>query len=119
VLAQFWSVRLTSSKDKLNKVAKGKQPLPPPTGQTPILFGLAFSPDGRLLASGNGQESIKLWDVAGRRQAGRTLTKIGSTNITSLSFSPDGQSMAVLYDLTEACLWDVSPGALIGSLRLT
>ena len=33
-----------------------------------------------------------------------------------MAFSPDGQTLAVLYDLQEACLWDVSSGALIGSL---
>jgi len=77
---------------------------------------IAFSPDGRLLASWDSSANIKLWDVAGRRQVGRSFTKIGSTNITSLSFSPDGQTLAVLYDLKEACLWDLRTSALIGSL---
>ncbi|MCX5887850.1 MAG: hypothetical protein NTY36_00175 [Deltaproteobacteria bacterium] len=98
------------------EVAKGNQPLPPLAGQAQTLNSSAFSPDGRLLASWYSSANIKLWDVAGRRQVGRSFTKIGADNIVDLSFSPDGRTLAVLYDLQEACLWDVGTGAMIGSL---
>jgi WD40 repeat protein len=54
---------------------------------------VAFSPDGRLLASGSyDYDTIKLWEVASGREV-RTLS--GHTNdVTSVAFSPDGRLLA-------------------------
>ena len=55
-------------------------------------MAVAFSPDGRRLASGSLEGTVKVWDVA-TGQLLRTLT--GHTSgVTSVAFSPDGRRLA-------------------------
>src|SRR6185503_17542567 len=69
---------------------------------------VVFSRDGRLLASGSSDNSIKIWDVASRREL-RTL--LGHTaNIESVDFSPDARLLASASDDGATFLWDANTG---------
>jgi parallel beta-helix repeat protein len=84
------------------------------TGHTDWVRSVAFSPDGRLLASGSADYTIKLWEVASGREV-RTLT--GHTwTVTSVAFSPDGRLLASGSRDKTIKLWDVASGSLVRTL---
>ena len=65
----------------------------PLTGHTDPVDSVAFSPDGKTLASGSDDDTVRLWDVATGQQIGSPLT--GHTGaVTSVAFSPDGKTLA-------------------------
>jgi hypothetical protein len=75
---------------------------------------VAFSPDGRLLASGSLDATIKLWEVASGREV-RTLS--GHTGgVTSVAFSPDGRLLASGSLDATIKLWEVASGREVRTL---
>jgi WD40 repeat protein len=83
-------------------------------GHTRYVTSVSFSPDGRLLASGSYDNTIKLWRVADGSLV-RTLT--GHTGyVTSVSFSPDGRLLASGSDDNTIKLWRVADGSLVRTL---
>ena len=69
---------------------------------------VAFSPDGKTLASGGGDNVIHLWDV----ETGKSkMTLIGHTHwVFSLAFSPDGKTLASGSVDSDIRLWDPHTG---------
>ena len=73
-------------------------------GHSNSVSAVAFSPDGKLVASIGHDGKIKLWDLSTRREA-NVLTH-GSV-VRSLAWSPDGKVLATGADDGTVRLWDV------------
>lgn len=67
---------------------------------------VAFSPDGKLLATADTKKKIKLWDV----DSGELIrTLLGhETYINEILFSPDGKRLASGGGDKQAIIWDVA-----------
>ena len=70
-----------------------------------LIKSIAFSPDGKILASGSNDETIRLWDVA----TGKNKMVLTEHNewVDGLAFSPDGKILASGDDDGIIHLWDI------------
>ncbi len=61
-------------------------------GHSQIVLSVTFSPDGKYLASGSRDNTVKLWSVESQKEV---ATLQGHTSdVNSVAFSPDGKYLA-------------------------
>ncbi|MBB5083578.1 WD40 repeat domain-containing protein [Nonomuraea endophytica] len=94
----------------------------PFTARIPGVDALAFSPDGRLLATGNKAGRVTVRDSGLTRRLGELSGPSPPSprqGVTALAFSPDSRTLAVATGTGQVHLWDTASLRPIGSPLLT
>ena len=79
------------------------------------VFGVAFSPDGKRLATASSDHTAKIWDADNGQEL---LTLRGHEGpVFSVAFSPDGKRLATASNDKTAKIWDAASGKELLAIR--
>lgn len=84
------------------------------TGHFDYVLSVAFSPNGKIMASGSGDKTVKLWAVESGKQL-RAMTG-HEGYITAIAFSPNGKTLVSISSSREIKRWSVESGQELKSL---
>jgi len=79
------------------------------SGHVRAVNAVAFSRDGRTLATASTDGTVALWDITDRRRPARTATLNAHTGaVWTVAFSPDGRALATTGIGGTVVLWDIT-----------
>ncbi|KAA6414866.1 MAG: hypothetical protein FRX48_01616 [Lasallia pustulata] len=84
-------------------------------GHSEPVTAVAFSPDGKQLASGSHDQTVRIWDAA----TGATLQTLEGHSgwVDAVTFSPDGKQLASGSHDKTVRIWDAATGATLQTLE--
>ncbi len=77
------------------------------------VLGVAFNPDGKILATADSDGTARVWKVATRHQI--RVIRVSSERVLGVAFSPDGKLLATAGQGGSARLWNVATGHQVGA----
>jgi len=83
------------------------------------LSSIVFSPNGNILATAQGSNTVRIWNVTTRRPIGDLLPSQTSASIKTLAFSRDGHTLAGSGNGGRIWLWDTATSRQIGAPLLS
>jgi len=79
------------------------------TGHDGAVSSVSYSSDGRLLASGSNDGSVRIWDTRTGEEAMFPM-RSGDRKVLSVDFARNGKWVASGTESGAVCIWDVTPG---------
>jgi WD40 repeat protein/serine/threonine protein kinase len=79
-----------------------------PLEHSSVVWGLAFSPDGRWLISTHGDGAVLVWDILERRRAANFNEH--SDSVRAVAFAHDGRRIASASEDRSVIVWDATTG---------
>ena len=76
---------------------------------------MAFSPDGKLLATAETDDTVRRWVLATRQAIGAPLPADPGGGVNGVTFRPDGKLLATAYDDGVVRLWNSATGQAAGT----
>ncbi|MDE0314773.1 MAG: DarT ssDNA thymidine ADP-ribosyltransferase family protein [Candidatus Poribacteria bacterium] len=109
VASSTWTQTSSNNKIQIYTVVGTREELKVHIKPTDRQSSIAFSPDGKILASGGGNNEIHLWDVS----TGVLLRTFGehTQRINSVAFSPDGSVLVSGSEDKTIRLWNMDTGS--------
>jgi WD40 repeat protein len=80
-----------------------------------VVSSVALAPDGKTLASGSYDTTIKLWDLATGKET--AILQGHTAGVFAVAFAPDGKALASASQDDTARLWDAFSGKEIAVLK--
>ncbi|XP_052221338.1 notchless protein homolog 1-like isoform X2 [Dreissena polymorpha] len=81
-------------------------------GHAEAVITAQFSPDGRFLASGSGDTTVRFWDV--NTETPQYTCTAHKHWVLAIAWSPDGRKLASGCKNSQVCVWDPETGKQIG-----
>ncbi len=99
----------------ISNIASGGRKSPEPLTLKGAFTAVAFTPDGRCVASNSGDNTAKVWNA----ETGQEVHTLGghTNEVTSVAFSPDAKRLATGSDDKTVKLWDAETGHELRTLK--